>query len=437
MADRAGALRLNIQAVHFKNLKANSSRQKLDFLSVMRVSRNCSCKDPRDKIYALLGLAAEDSRPPIKADYGSEATTSSVYVQLATWHVSSTFTPKILEHIEGLSPNEGMPSWVPDWTILGPKSPLPPVPQTGLSLAPAIVPFSETPICKALQETESLSHAIAAGESSKDVANKGSSSSSELYDEQRRLREHNARAEALTRRLSLKSLDGPVLRLRGWRAGHTHLLGLMSRQNIVRNGNPKGVLGSKIDGENQPPFWEAIWLRIMSQKDRKIHAERKQRLIMDLTRPVPVAFGGPCEGCLAPQSKNLWSEHFHADLEDFLHQLQLYGEGRSLFATEYSLGFGHQSMVNGDEVWVVDRVSVPLILRPISDHLVGEARPNIVYTVIGSCYVYAVTRMVDECLWCATSYRRERVYSLARQERDGLAPTSDTHHQSKQTIELV
>ncbi|KAK4452024.1 heterokaryon incompatibility protein-domain-containing protein, partial [Podospora aff. communis PSN243] len=99
----------------------------VDFLSIMRVSRDCSCKDPRDKIYAVLGLADTDSRPPLEADYSSNASPRPVYSRFAVWHVSRTLTPRILEHVEGLSrlAASAMPTWVPDWTNAGPQSPLP------------------------------------------------------------------------------------------------------------------------------------------------------------------------------------------------------------------------------------------------------------------------------------------------------------------------
>jgi hypothetical protein len=261
----------------------------------------------------------------------------------------------------------------------------------------------------------------------------------------RRLRDENNRARRVLDRLSVgsmdlsKGLDYSVLRLRGWRAGHVQYLRMMSTRLIERNGSPKGILDASLTGESGLSFWEAIWLLSGGKADPRDPRDIPgRRLIAELTQPVPIAFGGPCEDCNAPSNKDRWKEYFHSDLQDFLYQLQLYGEGRRLFITEYSLGFGHPEMTPSDEIWVLDKVQVPLILRPISDDIYPpERRPNVLYRVIGSCYVYAVTRLVDKCLWCVNSHERGRIYSSIQQDRESFAQAGSNAYQWKQTLDIV
>ena len=86
-----------------------------DLLTFLRISRNCSCKDARDKVYAVLGLLHTDPELPLQVDYSPHITASWVYLQVAGWHIYATESLEILTLIDGTSAMK-MPSWVPDWT---------------------------------------------------------------------------------------------------------------------------------------------------------------------------------------------------------------------------------------------------------------------------------------------------------------------------------
>jgi hypothetical protein len=69
--------------------------------------------DPRDKIYALLGLA-NDSEKWISPDYSM--TVQSLYESFVKWTTSSSKSLDII--LQRWAPNSaalGLPSWVPDW----------------------------------------------------------------------------------------------------------------------------------------------------------------------------------------------------------------------------------------------------------------------------------------------------------------------------------
>ena len=141
----------------------------------------------------------------------------------------------------------------------------------------------------------------------------------------------------------------------------------------------------------------------------------------NVLREVPPAFGGSifCHGCQDLEMyfwKNygsrarvvkcicsalgLGSNHYHQDeLEEFLNELNEHGSSRRVFSTEYSLGFGPESMQKGDTVWLLHGASSPMILRPST---LSPTR----YTFIGPCYLHAATRALDICSICGRKNSR-------------------------------
>ncbi|KAL2692527.1 hypothetical protein Neosp_002937 [[Neocosmospora] mangrovei] len=95
-----------------------------DLLSLLQVSRNCACKDARDKVYSILGLLQEESVLSLQADYSPSTTAGWVFLQVASWYIDTTKTLDILSQVDGTSALD-MPSWVPDWTRKSPTA-LPP-----------------------------------------------------------------------------------------------------------------------------------------------------------------------------------------------------------------------------------------------------------------------------------------------------------------------
>ncbi|KAK4498285.1 hypothetical protein PRZ48_010943 [Zasmidium cellare] len=87
-----------------------------DISSVGMLTRCCQCKDPRDKVFGILGLLA--SKPiPVRYD-------------IPVADVYRSFTQAVIEHrndlfpLHSLGPNRNLPeldSWVPDWSISKPR----------------------------------------------------------------------------------------------------------------------------------------------------------------------------------------------------------------------------------------------------------------------------------------------------------------------------
>ena len=88
-----------------------------DLLPMLHVTRSCSATDPRDKVFALMGLAEESVRNIIEIDYSKPV--SQCYTRVGVELIlrdqnfgilSYSFSEPGLRHR-----NMILPSWVPDW----------------------------------------------------------------------------------------------------------------------------------------------------------------------------------------------------------------------------------------------------------------------------------------------------------------------------------
>ena len=89
-------------------------------LSLLEMTTDFSVTDPRDKVFAILGLAGSRSgpnTPQFTADY--RMSTEALYHRYSIYSVRTNTADQLL-HFAGLqrslSPPRPMPSWVPDWS---------------------------------------------------------------------------------------------------------------------------------------------------------------------------------------------------------------------------------------------------------------------------------------------------------------------------------
>lgn len=101
-------------------------------LDALELGRSCDASDPRDKVFGLLGLVSEESRP--LADYS--LSTAEVYTKIAMYLLKARKRGLhvILGNIchrshEAREQTQNLPSWVRDWNQRGPTF-LQRVPQT-------------------------------------------------------------------------------------------------------------------------------------------------------------------------------------------------------------------------------------------------------------------------------------------------------------------
>ncbi|KAH8760015.1 heterokaryon incompatibility protein-domain-containing protein [Hyaloscypha finlandica] len=414
-------------------LKANQPTAKFDLLSMLQVSRSCGCKDPRDKIYAVMGLLHAESTPPMLIDYSPSTSVGSVYLQAATWHIVKTASLGILSHVHGESKLD-LPSWVPDWTL------------KGLKMLPSVV-FRSSSV--------NLTPSILFQEMSPQLGVSGRMLGNVWPD---------------TTILLGPTTNGPSTGpgaepKRSWNVIEPEQLLDGEPHQWLLNSSP--VMGNVLC-QGRQDFWEKFGLFSKIRPDSK----RDQICFAD----IPAAFGTFCDNCrridllywvtlqrafrvlrgvtlenvsTIPQdlqkrlactcisnnpkrrtrrydlpppkpshtnsSATRIPTYWHYDeeeVEEFRQHFQEYGQGRRLFGTEYTLGFGPENIKEGDEVWQLDGATVLMVLRH------DATKPEGNYKVVGECHIHAASRLHDCCILCSSEIERQPVVPI-RKKREG------------------
>jgi hypothetical protein len=101
----------------------------IPLLDLLRMSRNFACKDPRDRIYAILGLASDVDALGIVRDYSKTAEEVFIDAAVRLLQANSVDLLNLVSNTKEIK----LPSWVPDWSP--PRSRL--LSKPGLVLIPA------------------------------------------------------------------------------------------------------------------------------------------------------------------------------------------------------------------------------------------------------------------------------------------------------------
>jgi hypothetical protein len=72
--------------------------------------------DQRDRVFSLLGLAADKDVLHVQVDYGSQTTPKDVLTNTTKQILTTTKELGILSHQSLTRPTKGLPSWVCDWS---------------------------------------------------------------------------------------------------------------------------------------------------------------------------------------------------------------------------------------------------------------------------------------------------------------------------------
>ncbi|KAI4267787.1 MAG: hypothetical protein L6R38_008099 [Xanthoria sp. 2 TBL-2021] len=98
-----------------RTISEDSRRRETGLLRLLTQFRHCEATDPRDKVYALLGIASDmPDDADLKPNYAKSV--AEVYQDLVEFIVKKDRNLDILRacHISG--PEHDLPSWVPDWS---------------------------------------------------------------------------------------------------------------------------------------------------------------------------------------------------------------------------------------------------------------------------------------------------------------------------------
>ncbi|GME28878.1 uncharacterized protein K452DRAFT_353118 [Neofusicoccum parvum] len=94
----------------------HSFQQKLGLFSTLASTRNARSRDPRDKIYGLFGVCSPSG---IKVSYDDGVPVADLYHDAALRCLSASIDnfPQMLSCVDHESELQGLPSWVPDWSL--------------------------------------------------------------------------------------------------------------------------------------------------------------------------------------------------------------------------------------------------------------------------------------------------------------------------------
>jgi len=400
----------------------------LDLLSILQVSRSCSCKDARDKVYAILGLVDKSTAVSLDVDYSPTRDVAAVYTELATSNIKSSQSLKILSYVHGNS-DLSIPSWVPDWTL--PALPLLPRIHSHAENTHQVV--SKIPIEGLVQSAgsssfmEDRSTSLELRVFGRWLGNVFPEGSLELFSGSSAgwLRDHwvsrpssNIRTRICPERLHFWKTIVPSL---GKPESFSNLLystpdippsfgGVCSNCHFFDE--YQGKLGTL------RPYKELRLEQvseILSTGNYQLacfcsQSTYARRIEDELKKPEPAQ---PCKWDIWEESderERPRSHYYRLELNDFEEKLYQNRRGRALFATEYTLGIGPENVQLEDEVWFLDGAEVPVVLRPNDK---GTS-----YTVVGECYLHAGLRKSDTCAKCGAETVRSPV-------KEGLDPGAE------------
>ncbi|KAF4627443.1 hypothetical protein G7Y89_g10712 [Cudoniella acicularis] len=86
------------------------------FVNLLHQSFNLLCTNPRDKIYGVLGLASDIRPGELLPDYSLSC--QKVYHAVTIFCIQKYSSLEVLCYVRNPKELSGLPSWVPDWTVM-------------------------------------------------------------------------------------------------------------------------------------------------------------------------------------------------------------------------------------------------------------------------------------------------------------------------------
>ncbi|KAF3045581.1 hypothetical protein E8E12_010187 [Didymella heteroderae] len=363
-----------------------------DILAVLSKSRNCSARDPRDKVYALLGLMDSRYASEFPVDYSAEPL--EVYAKLAAYCIENLGRFDILQHCQHVSDSDchwqntgEVPSWIPQWDFKDAYEPLPAqftvLEKQHFASAwhmattnPGAWLRNELPLRLMLERVINdfvLDQNFYAADANLSTATcrKQVHKWSEL--------------QSVYNPDSLLSAedDEHIAQQIVHRQSFNFSYKILERE-VLSKEHPAMVQAAKRSQDGFVPTSPKIpCLKLRAHRldsiVRHIGPIAAQR-VTTIPQAAWSALGVPyCKICTTPaQSDPAYRASLWQQRRDMMANVEDLGPGKTAFATAHSVGFTHGRFVSGDSVWALYGADVPFILRERDGH----------HELLGDCYLH-------------------------------------------------
>jgi hypothetical protein len=82
---------------------------------LFKTNQCSSATDPRDKVYALIGLSSTPGISEFQIIYSEDQTATSVFQRMAAFLIEEEQYMETLSQVEGRTRLNDLPSWIPNW----------------------------------------------------------------------------------------------------------------------------------------------------------------------------------------------------------------------------------------------------------------------------------------------------------------------------------
>ncbi|MDI1486117.1 MAG: hypothetical protein OHK93_004307 [Ramalina farinacea] len=336
---------------------ANGARAKT-LWQLLYYFRTSEASDPRDKIFAFLGLAeGQAGEQPLLADYGM--TSHDLYANVGLRILQESQSLLILAQCTKKASHPQLPSWIPDWTA------------------------SETSQAQPMEWCILFEHLFSA---------QGSIPASPMVPDGSLLMIQAIKVDTIT---ATKILDVTTL---------PDIVALILDTFLAS----LSVRGSKIEKTSASRRWVHGLLptEISDLMGQRVMRTAMGDVIISWS-DLPIQKGVSLSTCqrFRDEDLNLLNEFLAqvkagVDIETIVQNPNpLYSalftsitikqvQGNQLLVLDqYSVGLGPQEAQEGDEIWIMASSPVPIVLRPIESNASDGVAPDRLHQLIGHCYI--------------------------------------------------
>jgi hypothetical protein len=95
--------------------RLQSIKSHTPLITLLRYAHGSKATDPRDYVFALLGISLEAEEPILQPNYEKDERKEKTYLRVAKYMVEKGHALELLQHVTFDGSSRNLPSWVPQW----------------------------------------------------------------------------------------------------------------------------------------------------------------------------------------------------------------------------------------------------------------------------------------------------------------------------------